>query len=95
MPELVLERKGFKGTVILHDWITDPTDGEHYMGFHGTVSVFADTEVVGFEAKGHGTANWMARVEGPTSSINLMGCQVRAIAQSECAPSVTKFKSLT
>jgi hypothetical protein len=89
MSEPVLQVKGFKGTVITHNWIRG-LDGVEYDQFYGTISVLSDTEVVGFEAKGHDTANWIARIEGETSSYNIMGCQVKCIIQSDEKPQTVR-----
>ena len=69
------------GTIILMDWIED-VDGRDVKGYYGLVSVGTDKEVVGFEATGHNSANWVARIEGPTGDvITVMGCQVRAFRE--------------
>lgn len=73
------------GTLILMDWLED-VDGRDVKGYYGKVSIGADQNVVGFEAKGHNTANWVARVEGETEAIAVMGCQVRAFRESANPP---------
>lgn len=78
--------KGFSGTVTVRNWIRYQ-DGEQYDGFHGTVSLYTDVEATGFEAKGHDTANWIARIEGPSGdSVNLLGCQVTSVIQTSKKP---------
>jgi hypothetical protein len=68
--------KGFYGTVILKDWTEGP-DGDQYKGFTGLVSILKDEEIVGFKSEGNNNANWVARVEGPTTSVTILGCQIR------------------
>lgn len=75
---------GFVGTVMCMDWVYMP-DGRLYRGIHGTISAMSDVEAVGWEAKGHNTANWLARIAGRTSSVNLMGCQVRMVIEGPAA----------
>lgn len=76
--------KGFYGTVVLKDWMAY-IDGQSYMGFTGRVSIIKDTELVGFEAHGN-ESNWVARIEGPTQSVTILGCQIRgAIAHASSA----------
>lgn len=70
----------FSGVVIAHEWLTMP-DGRLYRGVRGQVTVMSAQEAVGFEPTGHNSANWLARVQGPTVSVNLMGCQVRAVLE--------------
>lgn len=70
------------GTLILMEWMEDPFDGRDVKGFYGLVTIASDTAAVGFEAKGHNTANWIARVEGSNGeAITVMGCQVRAFRE--------------
>lgn len=72
--------KDFTGIVQLKTFAPIP-DGRQYIGFAGRVSILSDKEVVDFEVKGGDTANWVARVDGPTGSINVLGCQIRMIHQ--------------
>ena len=81
------------GTLILMDWLED-TDGRDVKGFYGKVSVGTDQEVVGFAATGHNTANWVARVDGPTESITVMGCQVRAFREGSPPPIHSQYATL-
>ncbi len=73
------QRRDFYGTVVMKDWMSSLEHGEVYRMFTGKVSILADTEIVGFESKGNGNANWVARVEGPTQAYNILGCQIRAV----------------
>lgn len=72
--------KGFDGAVKLKHYSMMP-DGKNYIAVCGKVSILSDSEVVNFEVKGSETANWIARVEGPNGSVNILGCQVRMIHQ--------------
>lgn len=72
---------GMVGTLVLHDWLT--FNGVPFKGFHGELTILGDTNVLGFEAKGHNTANWFAQIKGETASITVLGCQVRAFIQGE------------
>lgn len=74
-------RKIGRGTLILMDWMED-INGDMVKGFYGDVYVSADTDVVGFEAKGHNSANWIARVQGDHEAMTLMGCQIRGFRES-------------
>ena len=81
-----LQIKRFPGMVLTKNWIRW-IDGRQYDGFVGTVSIYSDVEATGFKAEGHNTANWIARVEGPSGdSVNLLGCQVAAIHQTSKKP---------
>lgn len=71
---------GFVGIVQLKGFAMMP-DGRQYMGVAGKVSVLRDEEVVGFKVSGGETANWLCRVEGPSGSINILGCQVKLVHQ--------------
>jgi hypothetical protein len=82
------------GTLILMDWMED-IDGRDVKGFYGKVSVAADEEVVGFEAKGHNTANWVARVEGENEAITLMGCQIRAFREGPMPLNASQYARLS
>lgn len=82
-----------RGTLMLMDWIED-TSGDMLKGYYGDVYVGTDVETVGFAATGHNTANWVARVEGETEAITLMGCQVRAFREAPEPPRSNIFKVL-
>jgi len=73
---------GFRGVVHLHNWIRW-IDGQQYDSLVGYVRILSDEEATGFKATGHNTANWIARIEGEESSVNVMGCQVRAVFESQ------------
>ena len=77
MSDPMLNVTNVNATIITMDF----TDGGLYKGFHGKVTIYSATEAVGFEPTGHNSANWFARIVGPTSAITLMGCQVRAIVE--------------
>lgn len=72
----------FKGSVVLKQ-ATPWMDGRSYWGFTGTVSVLEGKDALGFEVKDD--SNWFARIESPDGegSINVPGCQVRAVVQGE------------
>lgn len=74
----------FAGTVVTMDWIRMP-DGRMYSGLAGRISIFSAKEAVGWEPTGHNSANWMARIQGAKTSVNLMGCQVRAVIEGDTA----------
>lgn len=74
-PPQRLNVDGFDGVVMLKHWLAHP-NGRNYIGFKGKVTVLRDVEAVGFPVSG-GESNWMVRVQGPTQSINVLGCQVR------------------
>lgn len=74
--ELQIER--FYGSVSLVEWLT-AIDGEQYLVLTGEVSVLEAAKVVGFAIKHDPTANWIARIDGPTQSYNIPGCKVRGI----------------
>ena len=91
-----LVEDGATGVLLLMDWMTYPIDGASYLGFHGKLTVYSDSEAVGFEAKGHNTANWLARIEGETESLTVMGCQVRGFYQGFEPDQLTRqFKVLS
>jgi hypothetical protein len=72
----------FQGVVVTMDWVRMP-DGKAYMSFRGMVSIMSAEDAVGWVPTGYNSANWLARVQGPTMSINLMGCQVRAVLEGD------------
>lgn len=87
----VLISKDFAGTVVLKQWMHYPADGRQYMGFWGKVSILSDEEAVGFKVQGN-ESNWIARVQGETSSVNILGCQIRSIVEGPAAvPSSADF----
>lgn len=75
-----LNVKDFDGTVVTMDWVRMP-DGRMYSGFRGKVTILSAEEAVGWVPTGHNSANWMARITGKRTSVNLMGCQVRVVIE--------------
>jgi|GEM_PF-4744838 len=75
-----LNLESFAGAVHLKDWIRDPRDGSTYLIVQGVVSIIP-AKALGDFRPGSGEANWFARVENQdgTRSINILGCQTRAI----------------
>lgn len=73
---------GFEGIVMTMDWVTTP-DGRLVRGYRGNVRILSAKAAAGFEPTGHNTANWLARIEGPMTSVNLMGCQVRQVFEGD------------
>lgn len=78
----------FDGAVICKEFMLAPfaQPADSFIVFAGKVSIIRDKDIVGFEAHGN-EANWIARVDGPTCSINILGCQIRAIAEGPQAVS--------
>lgn len=78
MPSNKFLTENFDGFVVTKEWTHMPT-GEQYTVFAGKVSIVEDNDMIGFEVSGRET-NWIARIEGPTgTSVNIPGCQVRAV----------------
>jgi hypothetical protein len=73
----LFDRREFQGSVVLKEWWT-ALDGGKYLGISGTVSILTDSEIVGFEVNDR-DSKWVARVEGPTESVVVLGCQVRGV----------------
>lgn len=71
---------GFTGIVQLKQFALMP-DGRQYIGVVGKVSIHRDEDVVGFKVAGGETANWIARVEGPGGTVNILGCQIKMVHQ--------------
>jgi hypothetical protein len=67
----------FDGMVFLNDWITLPT-GHVVMGIGGSITCYDAEKKVGLRPP-RGDATWIAKVEGPTGTIHIFGCQVKAI----------------
>lgn len=67
--------EGFFGTLVLKDWLEMP-DGNSYKGIVGEISIVRDVDLVGFEAHGN-ESNWVAIVDGRTTRLVVLGCQVR------------------
>lgn len=70
--------KDFYGTVLLKEWMRLPS-GAQAICITGTISVFKDTEFVGFEAKGN-ESNWVLMISGKTEQITILGCQIRGVS---------------
>lgn len=71
---------GFDGIVQLKQYALMP-DGKQYIGVAGKVSILRDEDVVGWKVAGGETANWIARIEGPGGSVNILGCQIKMVHQ--------------
>lgn len=73
----------FEGVVIVKDFMLAQFPGETdtFLGFSGKVSILRDQDIVGFKTEGNANANWIARVEGETHSINILGCQIKAVIE--------------
>ena len=80
--EPVIKTSGAEGVVIAMDWIRMP-DGRSYLGFRGDIHILSAEDAVGFTPTGHNSANWFARVVGPKTTVNLMGCQVRVVLEGD------------
>ncbi len=59
------------------DWITTPNG--KMQGLRGNIEIVDDESAVGFRARGANSANWLARITGPTQTWHVFGCQIRAI----------------
>jgi hypothetical protein len=92
MPKQRLITDNFDGVVVLKQWM-HYVDGRQYIGFAGKVSILSDEQAVGLKVTG-GESNWIARVQGPTSSINLLGCQIRGVHEGPVASLPSDFRSV-
>lgn len=72
----------FEGCVVLKDWMLMPDRERSYKGFCGIVSIIQANEMTGFDV-GKNEANWIARIENENGdeSVNIPGCQIRAVLQ--------------
>lgn len=86
-PHLIVD--GFDGVVVMKQWLHHP-DGRQYIGFIGKVSIISDENAVGFKVSG-GESNWIARVQGPTTSVNVLGCQIRGVYEGSMCPTTSDF----
>jgi len=70
------------GTVFLMDgqWLRF-IDGVAYQAFTGVIELHKDAEVLGFETNGRVQANWFLTIRGERTSLNIFGCQVRAVLE--------------
>jgi hypothetical protein len=68
----------FYGTVLCQNW-HKVTDGNQVVGYTGRITIIHASQIAkGVEFTGK-DANWIARIEGGRSSMNVPGCQVHAI----------------
>lgn len=67
------------GTVHLMDWISSARG--QVRGLRGHIQIVDDETGVGFRARGANSANWLARITGPTETWHVFGCQIRAITE--------------
>lgn len=65
------------GTVHLMDWISSPVG--QVRGITGDIEIVSDEDGVGFRARGANSANWLAKITGPTQVWYVFGCQIRTI----------------
>lgn len=72
-----LQVDGFYGTLVLKDWVR-LRDGTQVIGFTGLVRIMDAVASTGIKPRANESA-WLARVEGPTESVNWLGCQVRGV----------------
>ncbi len=80
--------EGFAGIVQLKQYALIP-DGRQYLGIAGDVSILRDEDIVGFKVSGGETANWIARVNGRSGSVNILGCQIKMVHQFDAGLSDT------
>lgn len=73
--------KGFNGAVALKESFMLP-DGRWIQVVVGRVRILQDEVIAGFKTRGT-ESNWVARVEGATGAVNILGCQVRAITEDQ------------
>lgn len=73
-----LQVKDFQGTVHLKHWTKDPLSGRQFTAVMGRVSILSAREATGMDVTNQ-ESNWIARIEGPTSSYNFPGCQVQCV----------------
>lgn len=76
------------GVVMAMDWVRMP-DGRAYLGFQGDIGVASAKETLGWEPTGHNSANWFCRIVGKSTSVFLMGCQVRLVLENANPESTT------
>lgn len=76
--------EGFEGCVVLKEWIPSP-GGNTYNTVLGKITILQDVDMVGFKVSDR-ESNWLARVEGSFGSVNILGCQIRAIFQHSIRP---------
>lgn len=69
-----------QGAVILKDWLTVPTTGRQVKAVAGVIEVLHQDGLVGFHVKGN-ESNWVARVTGLSTTVYVLGCQIRAFVE--------------
>ncbi len=69
----------FWGIVASAEWFD--TIGGHFRSFAGEVTLYPATQLVSGWEPGGRYATWVAEIAGPTSTVYVMGCQVRAITR--------------
>lgn len=69
---------GFQGTVELKDWRKDPISGRQYKAVMGRVSILSAEAATGLDVTNR-ESNWLARIEGESTSYNFPGCQVGSV----------------
>lgn len=75
-----LKTQDFAGVVLLKNFRLFP-DGRQYIGVEGSVSIMEGKAALGFDVKDE--SNWIARVEGPKTSVNIPGCQVAIVFEGD------------
>lgn len=81
-----LSVQGFLGIVVLKDWLRW-TDDKQFLGYYGKIYIYQDKELIGFAVRGQ-DSNWLVRIEGEKTSINILGCQIRGIITSDREPDI-------
>jgi len=82
------EKKSVRGTVVLKEWMRW-LDDKQYLGFYGVVKIVENKDVLGFTMRGQ-DSSFTAVISGKQSKVNVLGCQIRAIIESESLlPDVT------
>ena len=77
-PKAKLELSNFHGTISLQNF-HKTLDGRSVVGYTGRVTIIPGDEIAkGKELRGK-DANWIARIEGALTSVNVPGCQVHAV----------------
>lgn len=71
----------FTGYVMTKDWIDVPGENRQVKSVAGTITIREQNELVGFKVKGS-ESNWVAMIEGNIQRVVILGCQIRAFAQS-------------
>ena len=69
------------GAIHTKDWTQAP-DGNTYYVFTGEVVIVDAKSIIGFPTA-RTESNWIAQVKGPTQTISIPGCQVRAVFEGQ------------